>query len=407
MMEDFTKRISNEAASYPVDYYDDEEYIEEIDFLDKNLRKFGSGLSELMRKCGYTGSDDPTEKADYLDKSLKEIGVKFTKITIKKWFTNENAPKIQSDSREKMFQICFALNATVENTKWFFEHVYFDRCFNCRQLKEAAYLFCIKNNRTYDQALVLYEKAKKVIDNEDTEDQNVCYTNYMYGKIKSIDSEDKFIEYVKSGPQNFKTNNKHILEEINKYIAELSHPEHDKAAVSQIKAAHSNPEKKLSKNCGLILRWLYEVNSFEVFKDIIYNKDVTSNDFLICAMTESKSGIHSDYIPPIIKTNFPSKKTMSDIVEKKGVNSSYDAMRKLLILLKFTSFWCNCKVADDLEYSQVKLTDIFIKETDTILLNCGYAKLFWGNPYDWLFMHSARAADPMSFMQGYVQLDVE
>lgn len=149
MQEIFTNYIANKLASYPADYCDDERYFEEIDFLNKNLRTFGGGLSELMKKCGYNGSDDPLEKVDHLDKMLNNIGVSFTKDTLKKWFADEARPKVQSDSREKMFRICFALGATAENTEWFFHHVYFDRCFDCRQLKEAVYLFCMKNGKPY------------------------------------------------------------------------------------------------------------------------------------------------------------------------------------------------------------------------------------------------------------------
>ena len=406
MQENFTKFITNQLPSYPADYCEDEDYLNEIDFLNNNFRTFGSGLSELMRKCGYDGSDDPIEKANYLDRALKEIGVSFTKVTVKKWFTDEARPKVQADSREKMFQICFALNATAENTEWFFHHVYFDRCFNCRQLKEAVYLFCMKNGRTYEQALSLYEKVENLADVQ-SHDEDICYTTFINNEISSLSSEDEFIEFVRNDPQNFKVNNVKIREEINKYIAELSHPEADKATVISIKNTPKEHPKKLPKECGLILRWLYEVNSYEVFMDMIYNKDVASKDFLICAITESKSGLSNNNIPSIIRTNFPSKKTISDIIEKDGVDSSYDAMRKLLILLKFASHWCNCKVADKLEYSPDVLRKIFIDETNCLLLDCGYSKLFAGNPYDWLFMHSAYSDDPMSYMQGFVQLDVE
>ncbi len=406
MQEKFTEFIENKVASYPADHCDDERYFEEIDFLNNDLRKFGSGLSELMEKCGYNGSDDPLEKADYLDKMLNNIGVSFTKVTLKKWFSNDARPKVQSDSREKMFQICFALGATAEVTKWFFHHVYFDRCFDCRQLKEAVYLFCMKNGKTYEQAVSLYEKVSALAEISDNGNSEICYTVYLNNEISSFHTEEEFIEYVKNEPQNFKVSNKKIREYIALFVAELSHPEADKAAAEFIKSIHNAHEKKLPKDCGLILRWLYEINSYDVFTDIIYNKDVTSKEFLICAMTESVSGINNSNIPSIIRTNFPSKKTLSDIIEKQGY-TSYDAMRKLLILLKFTSFWCNCRLAHDLEYSSEILPKIFIDEMNCVLSDCGYGELFAGNPYDWVFMHSAYADDPMSFMQGFVQLDVE
>lgn len=274
MQENFTEIIANEVESYPVDYCDDECYLDEIDFLNNNLRTFGSGLSELMRKCGYNGGDDPSEKSYHLCRALKKIGADISAETVDKWFSDTARPKVQGDSRERMFWICFALKADAEKTEWFFHHVYFDRCFDCRQLKEAVYLFCMKNGRTYEQALSLYEKVRGFTDIPEENDQNVCYTAFMNKDIRELSSEEEFIEYVRRNPHNFKMKNKKILEQINLYMSELSHPAADRAAANFIRDKKNKNAyaRKIPKECGLILRWLYEVNSYDMFMDMLYKR---------------------------------------------------------------------------------------------------------------------------------------
>ena len=48
-----------------------------------------------------------------------------------------------------MFAIAFALELNVEEVKYLFHNVYFDRAFDYRNYKEAVYYYCIINGYNY------------------------------------------------------------------------------------------------------------------------------------------------------------------------------------------------------------------------------------------------------------------
>ena len=95
---------------------------------------------------------------------------------------------------------------------------------------------------------------------------------------------------------------------------------------------------------------------------------------------------------------------MSDILseDKLSTSKSYDSIRKLIILLDFYRFWVNAKLNSETEYYKTldedKLTEIYIEEANNCLYDCGYEDLYAGNPYDWIFLCSARKMIRLIFL---------
>ena len=70
-------------------------------------------------------------------------------------------------------------------------------------------------------------------------------------------------------------------------------------------------------------------------------------------------------------------------------------------------FWCQAEIRDDLDCPAEMLPEVFFDDMSASLINCGYSELFPGNPYDWLFMRASRSEDPIGFIQGFINIDVE
>ena len=97
---------------------------------------------------------------------------------------------------------------------------------------------------------------------------------------------------------------------------------------------------------------------------------------------------------------------MSDILseQKVSLSKSYDGIRKMIILLDFYSFWVNIKlgISDMSEYSASERFTTYIDEANALLHKCGYEDLFEGNPYDWVFICSAKNDEPLDFFRSCV-----
>lgn len=95
------------------------------------------------------------------------------------------------------------------------------------------------------------------------------------------------------------------------------------------------------QNCSLLVREiLYDAQSYstnpsdrdyEYILDFIGNRNLYNNSFILDRLVYTHSGMNKNpNIPYIVRNNFPSKKTMSDILseEKSSVSTSYDSIRK-------------------------------------------------------------------------------
>ena len=135
------------------------------DFLNdpENFRPFQLGLTELMTRNGFTGSEkDTAALTDSLYPKLAAIRPSLARSTVNDWFTGRRRPKLNAESRTLMYQVCFALSLPLPEVFWFFGHVYFDRPFNCRRLDEAIYYYCLKNRLSYGEACRLLEDASRL-----------------------------------------------------------------------------------------------------------------------------------------------------------------------------------------------------------------------------------------------------
>ncbi len=124
------------------------------------------------------------------------------------------------------------------------------------------------------------------------------------------------------------------------------------------------------------------------------NGDAISNNLLYEIMTgenpSGKSGTTTRFksanLPKEIKNRFPEAGTLSKS------NMTYEERRKVIILLFSYHMWCIVQIKGD---TAVYEYDDYKAELDACLDDCNFPPLYYGNPYDWLFLYCAQAERPL------------
>lgn len=394
----------------------------------ENFRPFGQGLTELLEKNHFQGNAEScTEKADYLLSKLREIHSTIEKETVYAWFQGKRRPKIEPGSRRRMYEICFALELSYEETVWFFHHVYYDRCFNCHTIEEAVFCFCFLHG-------ISYQKALRMIENIYAADSTVSapknsgsdYTHFVQNRILSMQTIDELQAFLMNHRQAFGQSNRSALTAIQNLLSRITGAERSKPIIDRLKrtlmrAVRSNSSQRVLQNftedidkCGLLMQEIcYDAqnqsdrSASEYILETIIQRNIFKNTVVLDWLLSTNTGMSKNPdIPYIVRNNFPSKKVLSDVLDetKSSSSRSYDAIRKTLVLLDFYVFWVRIKlgITDIGTYRVEELAQIYRDETDACLYHCGYEPLFAGNPYDWIFLCSAQNEEPLAFFRGMV-----
>lgn len=364
-----------------------------------NFRPFSEGLTLLLKKYGYTASeDDSKEKTSFLLEHLRQIGVStITKKTITNWFRGTNRPALVSNSRTMMYQICFALSVSLEDLLWFFHHVYFDRAFNCHVIDEAVYYFCFKNGYSYEKA---QEYIHTIQEFQDVGKDSKIYTNEIQNFLDSCSTEQDFLDYFQQNKASFSHWNCTAMKKIQDYLSILQGRASDKKVVSEYLAGYM-PSRSEIEACGLVIQEYILLPT--PMLGTIQHKTITSIDFMLEKILGNASGLTKAMpLPALVKNNFPSKKNLSNILKEttESTSTSYSSIRKTLILLEFYQFFTRCALNGD---AVEDLFDCFVEECNTILYECGYEDLFAGNPYDLMFLYFATCEDPVNDFRGFIE----
>lgn len=389
---------------------------------ENSFRPFKEGLTNLLRSHGYTGTIQ--QMPSFLFSKLQEIGSEITFKTVNSWFLGQHRPKVEASSRKRMYEICFALNLNLNETCEFFHHVYYDRAFNCHTIDEAVFYYAFLHNINYMTSLKIISDIKSTDNNTSKIDSNsLNFTKLAQTSIRDFQSIDELKEFLIENKKNYKEWNISARKTLNNFIEQLNgsstNKEELRANINRLKRQLRSQTKsnkfKLENyaNQGLLIQEiLFDAsNSFIGFEqeieDSLRKEHLFTNAFILHRFfpnsLEKNPYIH---IPYIVKNNFPSKKVMSEILDpsKIQVSKSYDSIRKMLILLKFYTFWLNIKLNKTSTTSTYSIEDkfrIFIDETNFTLQQCGYDDLYSVNPYDWIFLLSSHQPNPINFFRDF------
>ena len=381
------------------------------DFLNKieSFRSFGDGLKYIMKER-YPDKEKEIENAP--DKFLiqccetnnvpiKVIGARNTISGKNGWFNKvggvkEGGPKGGDSNREKIFAIAFGLNLDFDLTQKLFQKVYLDRVFNIRNKNEMVYYYCIKNNRSWNNAKELI-KNSNLCSNTKSNQNNTIYTSVMEGDVNAISTDQELLDYISLQQYNLNKKNvkaKELLEELKsnaKYIAKIE---------SQNVEYYPNEE-----GYGNFEFYGKSHNSIECMFYTIIAQEVSNKKGSKTVFGKNAR------IRDSIKHNFPEV----TVLNKK--EPSYEEIRKMIILLFSYCYWFDstwrCETFEDdsgvpvlasrPEKNEPKIDiDDYLGEINNTLFDAGLPEMYLGNPYDWMFIYCTLRPYPIDAFRNMI-----
>ena len=345
-----------------------------LDFLndEDEFRTFGDGLVTLISKK-YPDAD-LTDASKFLAAMCKEndrdINVIASRNTLKNWFEGDKRPKKGEADREHMFALSFALNFTTEETAELFHKVYLDRAFDFRNEKELVYYFCISNNKSWSDAQSIIGSIEHL---EGSYDKTI-YTSVIKKDVDTFTDEAQLLTYIKNHRHNLEQSNKTAKEHLARLLAETKELVRIEATLPEHEGQYDGMWKK---------------------------EDTVSTNFMYSVITDttpsSSKGTTTVFknarLPKEIKNRFPEA---TSFAEKEP---TYESIRKMIILLFSYVFWYQ------VQWQNVQIDiDDYTEQLNALLNECGMSLLYYGNPFDWLFLYCTVSERPLDTFRDMIAL---
>lgn len=365
----YTEQMENRLFQQWDEFDDSENYRAQIEFLNKEgfFRTFGEGLLSFLqvRKPELTSESS----IKFIEVCCEETGVSVRDIastnTLKSWFKGGPRPKKGEDSRASMFALAFALRLTADETADLFHKVYLDRAFDYRSAREIVYYFCLQHKKSWSDVGRLIERVSAL---DGTSSDRTVYTSQLKTDIQALIDEDKLIAYIRNHGHNL-----------------------TKRSVS----AKKTVERLIEKARQTVAAETKLFSDFEL--EYFRNTDPTSLNHVYEVITNhtvrgdkgTKTLFKNARLPKEIKSRFPEAGTLS----KK--EPTYEELRKLVILLSSYNYWF------EMQNQGIDVDiDNYIEDTNAYLDECGFSLMYYGNPYDWMFLYCALSERPLDVFRG-------
>ena len=329
------------------------------------FRTFGDGLLFFLQKQNTELTADSVIK--YIDKLCAKTGVSIADIasanTLKSWFKGGPRPKKGEDSRRSMFALAFVLELTPAEAAELFHKVYLDRAFDYRNANEIIYYFCLNNKKSWAEAKQLLEAANSF--NSERTDHTV-YTSQIKSDVDSLADENELLIYLKSHAHNLEKSNVSAKKNLAELIEEA---------------------KKIAK----------EESEQPEYTEVFRGSDRNSLNFTYEVITSlsvsgdkgTKTLFKNARLPKEIKNRFPEAATFS----KK--EPTYEELRKLIILLFSYTYWYK------VQWTGIDADiDDYIAQINVYLIDSGFSPIYYGNPFDWMFLYCALSERPLDVFRG-------
>ena len=367
----YTSGLESDFWSMPDKLDECDDYSIAIDFLNSrdSFQPFGARLAAFITyKLSLPASDSKTI-IDALTEQCARKGIAVSEIgsynTLHNWFDIGKRPKKSVASRRSMFALAFALGLSVDETKDLFHKIFLDRAFNYRDKKEVVFYFCIKNNKTWADATRLIAESDGLA--KDYSDKTQI-TKAIASSVDAFREEQPLLEYIRQNGRNFQKNSVKAKEEFSRYLSEAKRFAKEEINNSYAREIYSGKwTENLSNNA------LYE---------IITGLNITGSK-------GTKTIFNNAALPKEIKNRFPEAVTFG----KKDMSS--EEYRKAIILLFSYGFWYQIQSLN----ADFNLDD-YTDALNYILIDCNYAILYYGNPFDWMFLLCAQDERPLDMFRG-------
>lgn len=361
--------------------WEDDNFIEELLEVAQLFRPFSSAITEFISEHGFDG-----DIAD-IDAKVTYIRIAFEKANmtppreIREWFTAGQPIK-----RDTAFLICFAFGLDGGETDEFFRRYYAkERSFNCHQVQEAVYYFCLNNGLSYAEALDIQTHVPLAKENKKSCD--VVYTGSIIADLNDLETKEELITYLTENIDKFSDSNVTAYERIHRLWAlaaengGLLMQEREKLPSILDDVATGEKSKLRSGNTG--------VKPWNAYLAIL---QLDKND--VKQLKAERS------IRPILKKlhddaqdSFPDRQGIDKIL--RGEHVSYERVRKWLVLLTFYTFWAQKAVKEGGYEAEPEDAKRCLTSMNQHLMDAGYPELYVGNPYDWIFLFASKSEEPL------------
>lgn len=413
----YTEYLQDEAYSLSPD---DDDYTARLEAVAAYFRTPGELISAFIAENGFLGKiNDTPSKVGFLKEKFKAAGIPAPR-NISDWFDKD-----KTFSRETAYKICFAFHLSKEQVDNFFRRVYLDRSFDCHNLDEAIYYYCIENGRDWECVQELLSEIGEVPENDNAkttwtqksndgeiseanksgmqiqgkpENSSVVYTSTIREILDHISSDDEVTDYLRNNISQFSYHNVTATENIRSIWSRIEGENGLAAREGELlkKTDHANSdeeqtftvEKKLSR--WNIFSQIINLKEYEYEK---YSKDRSIKKILVSNRVLNSLAEHS----------FPDREGLDKILS--GGNADYERIRKLLILLEFYAYWAEKVVTTGYSNEtrdRVRDADKCFSLINKYLIDSGYPELYYGNPYDWIFMWALNSDRPLEEFRYYM-----
>lgn len=361
--------------------WEDDDFIEQLIEVAKLFRPFSVAMDEFLVEHRYTGDISNTdEKVEFIRNTFSKANMDPPR-EIREWFSAG-----QDIQRETAFQICFAFNLDGNETDEFFRRVFTkERSFNCHQIQEAIYYFCLNNGLTWADAIDIQSQVS--LTNIDRENSDVVYTESIIKELNNIETKEDLVIWLNDNINKFVGSNVTAYETIQRLWSQAAGPnglllQESKSLPSMLDDSAAGKKSKLWADNRNAKPWDAYLAILQLDK-----KDVKKlgTDRSIKPILES---LHDN-----AQDSFPDRQGIDKIL--RGEHVSYERVRKWLILLTFYTFWAKRAIDRGNYEADLGDADRCITSMNQHLINSGYPELYVGNPYDWIFFYATKSDEPL------------
>lgn len=188
--------------------WEDDNFIEELLKVVQLFRPFSDAITEFISERGFDGDfTDVDAKVKYIKTAFEKANMTPPR-ELREWFTAGQPIK-----RDTAFLICFAFGLDGGETDEFFRRYYAkERSFNCHQVQEAVYYFCLNNGLSYAEALDIQTRVP--LSKRSQKSGDVVYTGSIIAELNDLETKEELVTYLTENIDKFSDNNVTAYERI-------------------------------------------------------------------------------------------------------------------------------------------------------------------------------------------------
>lgn len=327
---------------FDIDEMDIEDLPLEFDFVDRQY--FLEGVVNRLKQLGVECTVEDTELilSEVRERFKKWLGIPLYEKhkAIEQWIKGITVPSVKT--RKTNFDLCYALEMNLEETKEFFLKSYLSIPFNMKNRTDAVFYYCLLHNRPYDVIKSMLEESKTYENNK----ESLTETRMIGEQVAQLEEDEEFLKYL------------------------------------SVHCYSDEQQYQITRN--IIKEWISKHSKYTDISDLYMQ--ITGLNYQSTVTIEKLKKRNA--LPKAFLESFPTDRTLLDIMHDK--KETYETLRKTLIIICFYDFYQKSSNKGGSE----NFND-FREEIDKKLWECGLVPLYPGHPFDAIVMACAVSKEPL------------